>query len=74
MGKIWKHSLGLFSNKIFFSIYLINWEKGSPARATFKNPKISLLLFNNLEVQPKANTQKSQFCIYESIGKNYTLI
>ena len=28
------------------------------AIATFKNPKISLLITKNLEVQPKANTQK----------------
>ena len=30
----------------------------SLARATFKNPKISLLIGKNLEVQPKTNTQK----------------
>ena len=28
------------------------------AIATFKNPKISLLITKNLEVQPKTNTQK----------------
>ena len=37
----------------------MNWEKSrSPARATFKNPKIFLLIGKNLEVQPKTNTQK----------------
>ena len=37
----------------------MNREKQrSPARATFKNPKISLLIEKNLEVQPKTNTQK----------------
>ena len=37
----------------------MNWEKSrSPASATFKNPKISLLIEKNLEVQPKTNTQK----------------
>ena len=37
----------------------MNWEKlGSPARATLKNTKISLLVGKNLEVQPKDNTQK----------------
>ena len=37
----------------------MNGEKSrSPARATFKNPKISLLIGKNLEVQPKTNTQK----------------
>ena len=37
----------------------MNWEKSrSPARATVKNPKISLLIGKNLEVQPKTNTQK----------------
>ena len=30
----------------------------SLARATFKNPKISLLIGKNLEVQLKTNTQK----------------
>ena len=30
----------------------------NPAKATFKNPKISLLIGKNLEVQPKTNTQK----------------
>ena len=30
----------------------------SLARATFKNPKISLLIGKNLEVQPNTNTQK----------------
>ena len=38
----------------------MNWEKSrSPARVTFKNPKISLLIGKNLEVQPKTNTQKT---------------
>ena len=37
----------------------MNWEKSrSPARTTFKNPKISLLIGKNLEVQSKTNTQK----------------
>ena len=36
----------------------MNWEKLSPARATFKNPKFSLLIGKNLEVQPKTNTRK----------------
>ena len=37
----------------------MNWEKSrSPARATFKNPKISLLIGKNLKVQRKTNTQK----------------
>ena len=37
----------------------MNWEKSrSPARATFKNHKISLLIGKNLEVQPMTNTQK----------------
>ena len=61
--------------KTQFSIFIIHWEKlRSPARAAFKNPKASLWIGNNLEVQPKANTQKSQFCIYAWIGKNYILI
>ena len=30
----------------------------SLARATFKNPKISLLIEKNLKVQPKTNSQK----------------
>ena len=43
----------------------MNWEKvRNTARATFKNPETSLCIGNNLEVQPKTNTQKSQFCIY----------
>ena len=43
MGKIWKCSVGLYSktNKQFF-IFFMNWKKlRSPARAIFKNPKIS---------------------------------
>ena len=37
----------------------MNWEKlESPARATFKNPKLSLLNGKIFEVQPKTNTQK----------------
>ena len=33
----------------------------SPARAIFKNSKISLQIGKNLEVQPKANSRKPQF-------------
>ena len=37
----------------------MNWEKSrSLARATFKNPKISLLIGKNLEAKPKTNTPK----------------
>ena len=37
----------------------MNWENSrSPARATFENPKISLLIGKNREVQPKTNNQK----------------
>ena len=37
----------------------MNWERlRIAAIATFKNPKISLLITKNLEVQPKTNTQK----------------
>ena len=37
----------------------MNWEKlGSPARATFKNPKLSLSNGKIFEVQPKISTQK----------------
>ena len=37
----------------------MTWEKmRSPDRATLKNPKIFLQIGKNLEVQPKANTQK----------------
>ena len=40
-------------------IFFMNWEKlRSPAIATFKNPKMSLLIEKNLEVQPKTNIQK----------------
>ena len=31
-------------------MFFLNWEKLSPARASFKNPKISLLIEKNLEV------------------------
>ena len=38
----------------------MNWEKlRSPAGVAFKNPKISLLIGKNLEVQPKTNNQKT---------------
>ena len=37
----------------------MNREKlRSPATVTFKNPKMSLRIGENLEVQPKTNTQK----------------
>ena len=37
----------------------MNLEKlRSPARATFKSLKISLRIRQNLEIQPKTNTQK----------------
>ena len=37
----------------------MNWGKlRSPARVTFKNPKISWEIRENLEVKPKTNTQK----------------
>ena len=38
----------------------MNWgeKMRSLARAILKNPKISLLIGKNLEVQPKTNTQK----------------
>ena len=51
---------------------LVNWENSrSPAAATFKNPKISLSIGKNLEVQPKTNTQKIP---NGGIGKIYVLI
>ena len=57
LGKIWKCNLGF--QKKQFSIFSMNWEKlKSPARATFKNPKISLWIGKNVEVQPKTNTQE----------------
>ena len=61
LEKIWKWNLGLYSKNLeqHSKIFFINLEKSrSPARATFKNPKISLLIGKNLEVQPKTNTQK----------------
>ena len=74
LGKTQKYIPGLFSKKKI-SILIINWEKlRSPATATFKNPKISLWIRNNLEVQPKVKAEKSQFCIYGRIGENYILI
>ena len=36
----------------------MNWKLTSPARATFKYPKMSQLIGKNLEVQPNINTQK----------------
>ena len=36
----------------------MNWKLTSPARATFKYPKISWLIGKNLELQPNINTQK----------------
>ena len=45
--------------EIQFSIFVMNWVKlQSPEKATFKNPKISLWIWKNLEIQPKINTQK----------------
>ena len=45
----------LKKNIIF--ILFFNWEKlRSPAKATFKNPKIFLLIGKNMEVSPKINT------------------
>ena len=39
----------------------MNWKNlRSPTRATFKNPKISLSIGKNLEVQPKSNFQKKK--------------
>ena len=53
----------------------MNWEKlRSPARATIKNPKISLLIGKNWEVQFKTKIQKSQFWIYRWTVKSYVLI
>ena len=38
----------------------MNWKKlKNPARATFKNPKISLLIGKHLELQPNTNTKKN---------------
>ena len=51
--------LRLIFKKPNFSLFFMNWGKlrRSPT-ATFKNPKTTLLIGKNLEVQPKTNTQK----------------
>ena len=54
-------ALAYIQKKTMFHLFM-NWKKlRSQARATFKNPKMSLCIGKNLEVQPKTNTQKSQF-------------
>ena len=51
--------LQAYIQKTQFFIFFTNWEKlRSPIRATFKNPKMYLLIGKNVEVQPKTNTQK----------------
>ena len=56
LGKNWKCNLGLYFKKP--SLLSFSWFGKNPAKATFKNLKISLLIEKNLEVQPKTNTQK----------------
>ena len=74
LGNIWKYNIGLYL-KTQFSIFFVNWGiLISPAKATFKNLKISLWIGRNLKVQPKINTQKSKFWIYGWIENIYVLI
>ena len=49
---------GLYSKSSIFHLFHELQKMKSLARATFKNLKISLLIRKNLEVQPKANSQK----------------
>ena len=62
LGGIWKCNLDLYSKKTKknqLSTFFKTWGKmRSPDRAKFKNPKISLQIRKNLELQPKPNTQK----------------
>ena len=54
--------------KIQFFIFILNWEElRSPARATFKNPKISWLIGKNL--QRKTNTKNPNFESMDELGK-----
>ena len=56
----------LFKYEHFFFLkignLIINWVPSrGPARATFRNPEISLLIEENLEVQHKTNTKDFEF-------------
>ena len=56
-----------FKKKLFF-IFILNWEElRSPARATFKNPKISWLIGKNLYC--KTNTKNTNFESMDELGK-----
>ena len=56
-------------------MFILNWEElRSPARATFKNPKISWLLGKNL--YHKTNTKNPNFESLDELGKfdlNFTV-
>ena len=74
LGEIWKCNLDLYSKTIIF-IFFLNWEKlRSPARATFKNPKISLLIGKNVKVYPKTNTANPNFESMDELGKIGSLL
>ena len=53
----WKGNLGLYLKSLIFNLFRESKKMRSLARATFKNPKISLLIGKNLEVHPKINTK-----------------
>ena len=56
-------------------MFFLNWKKlRSPARATFKNPKISLLIGKNLEdqyekYQPMTIMKNTNFKSVDDLGK-----
>ena len=56
-------------------MFILNWEElRSPARATFKNPKISWLIRENL--YRKTNTKNPNFESMDELGKldlNFTV-
>ena len=58
----------IFETIIF--IFFLKWEKlRSPARAAFKNPKISLLTGKNVEVESKTNKKNPNFESMDELGK-----
>ena len=62
----------LFKYEHFFFLkignLIINWVPSrNPARATFKNPEIYLLIEENLEVEHKTNTKDFEFM--DELGK-----
>ena len=58
----------IFKTIIF--IFFLNWEKlRRPARAAFKNPKISLLIGKNVDLEPKTNKKNPDFESMDELGK-----